>query len=429
MPDRLAPLAALLLLPAAAAAQDPQPPSPAPPVRVLPIVGNPSMDEPDAILANLDAGPFVAGNTWWDHDGDGVVYIETRVGFLWDPADGARVFRVDNATYWTAHEHLPAAVADTGAVAGTRVFRFSLDFDPFLWTPAGGLQILPLPGPGWYGTATCLSADASLVGGTLRPGPFASDPASAAAWDATGLRLLDDGGALWSEVFAASPDGRTLAGDAGPGATALTAVRWRDAVLEVLGAVPGQISSSARFVSADGLEALGTALTASGTVLVHWDALGTPSSWAPPAGWNLQELRAANPTLSAAVGALADASGNQAPFLWTRAGGWTVLPEAGRPDDYDQSVALDVSDDGRRVVGQLRASAIFNGDPPSLGFLWVRGQGPILVNDLLRLAGDPDPDAWSAWAIRGDGRQIAVTGNLDGGDPHATNSALLDLRR
>jgi hypothetical protein len=126
------------------------------------------------------------------------------------------------------------------------------------------------------------------------------------------------------------------------------------------------------------------------------------------------------------VGALSF-NGNGAPYLWTLAGGFQILPELGREGDYDASEAIGLSEDGRAVVGTLQANVISNGDPRSLAFLWTADGGLFTLNGLLATTGFPDPDFFSALAISRDGRKILATGNPEGTE-NDTNSLILTLQ-
>ena len=199
-------------------------------------------------------------------------------------------------------------------------------------------------------------------------------------WDVrkSGQRLRLDDKRLstadaWSDAWAVNADGSVIVGDSGPSDTELQATRWVNGTRQALEVV--STSSTARFTSSDGSTAAGLATIGSRKVLVFWDGNGSATVAEPPAGASIETIAAINPAGTAAVGALS-VGGNRAPYLWTRSGGFTVIPENGREQDYDLSEALDVSDDGTVVVGALQASVVSNGDPAPRGFLWTRGPGP-----------------------------------------------------
>ena len=116
--------------------------------QVTQVTGTPDMYLPGAGVSNLDAGSLVAGNTRWDNDGDGIIFNDTHVGFLWSPATGSKVFEINDTLYFTPNFHFPAAISANGVVVGTDLFRETLKGLPFLWTAADGFNFLPLPCPG-----------------------------------------------------------------------------------------------------------------------------------------------------------------------------------------------------------------------------------------------------------------------------------------
>lgn len=398
----------------------------APAIQTTLITGRSDMLFPRTMVANLDAGNLVAGNTLWSINDDGVFYSETHVGFLWSPATGSMPFAISEDLYFNNNDHLPGDIADNGTVVGTDVFWLTFTFQPFRWTPQNGFEFLATPGPGWLAAAITISADGSVIAGNARQGPFSTDPASAVRWvNIHHAQLLDDGGALWSNAWDNSDDGSVIVGDFGPSDTQLSATRWIDGVQQTLDAIPNQTFSTAQLTSADGQIAIGYATVGGVNVLVQWGPDGAATSATPPAGMTIEVINAISDDGNAAVGAVSSA-GNWAPFVWTAAGGFTIIPEAGRPDDYDISQAYDVSNDGSRVVGTLQSSVVFEGDPPQLGFVWMPEQGLALINDLLASSGFVDPDYWTATAISGDGRRLLATGNVDG-TAHDTLSLLIRL--
>jgi uncharacterized membrane protein len=409
------------------------------------VTGTSDMFMPGAGLANLDAGDLVVGDTRWDNDGDGIVFNDTHVGFLWSPATGSQVFAENDTVYWNPNFQFPAAISSDGTVVGTILFREQFKGVPFLWTAADGLNYLPLPCPGpppdngggvsisdCNGGANSVSANGKVAVGISREGIFGAFPTMAIVWNATkrGKHLLLTGHRLatldtWSNAWAVSDNGSIIVGDSGPTDTELHAVRWVNRTLQQLEAVSA--SSTARFTSSDGRVAVGLATDGSHNVLVRWDVDGAATVVEPPAGTTVDTIVAINPTATAAVGALS-AGGNRAPYVWTLAGGFTVLPENGREQDYDMSEAVDVSDDGAVVVGSLQSSVVFNGDPPMRGFLWTSSDGMIFIDDLLTASGFPNAGIYNVPAISGDGSRILATGAF----PRAltdTNSLVIELAR
>jgi uncharacterized membrane protein len=206
-----------------------------------------------------------------------------------------------------------------------------------------------------------------------------------------------------------SADGSVIVGDSGPSDTALQATRWVNGTRQTLQVV--STSSTARFTSSDGTVAVGLATVGSRNVLVRWNGNGAATVIDPSAGTSIETIAAINPAGTAAVGALS-VSGNRAPYLWTLSGGFTVIPENGREQDYDLSEALDVSDDGTVVVGSLQATVVSNGDPAPRGFLWTAAGGLILVDDLLTDFGFANPSIYQVSAISGNGRRILAAGSF-----------------
>jgi len=396
---------------------------------VTQVTGTQDMFGPGAGVANLDAGDLVAGVTRWDNDGDGVVFNDTHVGFLWSPADGARVFEISDALYFDSNFQFAASIAADKTVVGTDLFLEDFKNLPFLWAPTDGFKLMPLPCPGppsgnpggasisdCNGAAAAISEDGSVAVGFFRDGIFGGFPTMALRWSVTrsGQRLRLDDRRLptpdaWSNAWAVSADGSVIVGDSGPTDTAPHAVRWVNGTLQPLEAVAGP--STARFTSADGSVAVGLGDFGTRKVIVVWDAAGSAAVQEPPAGTSVESINAINPTGDAAVGAIST-NGNFAPYLWTRSGGFTVIPEAGRESDYDSSEALDVSDDGTVVVGALQSRIVFNGDPAPRGFLWTPSGGLVFIDDLLVDFGLPNAGIFKASAISGDASRILATGTF-----------------
>jgi hypothetical protein len=170
-------------------------------------------------------------------------------------------------------------------------------------------------------------------------------------------------------------------------------------------------------------------------VLVTWDDAGTATVATPPAGMRVETLHAITPDGSVVVGVLSqDDPGspfqeNWAPFLWSAADGFVVIPENGLEQYYDLSEAVDVSDDGSTVVGRLRPSIQGPGSPPPVGFIWTRTDGLLIINDLLHDSGLSSPTGiYSAFATSSDGLRVLGNGDPDGGS-FDTNAVILQLAR
>jgi len=383
---------------------------------------------PIATIANLDAGDLVAGHTLWDHDGSGIFYVETRVGFLWSPAAGMNPFAIPENVYFDDNRQIPAEISDNGTVVGTDLFTASFTARPFVWSATGGLQYLPVPGQRSTGSASAISANARVVVGDLRSGFLSTDPSQASQWVAVNARLryrlqqlpTPD---LWSDAWDVSADGNTIVGDSGPSDTARSAVRWVGGNLRRLGTVGGV--STARFSSADGSVAIGWADLPGRRVLVRWDAAGAALVAEPPAGATIETIHAISPSATAVVGALSVA-GNWAPFVWTQGEGFIVLPELGLESYYNSSDAYDVSDDGRVVVGALQATVQGPGDPQPQGFVWVRGSGTFSVDDLLAGSGFDRLGIFTVPSLSGTGIRFLASG-LPPRTDSDTNSVIVQI--
>lgn len=394
------------------------------------VVGRSDTQFPAATHANLDAGDLVAGNTRWDNDGDGIFFVETRVGFLWSPADGIRPFAEADNVYFDDNRQFVSDISDGGVVVGTDLFLASFTAQAFAWSDGSGLQFLPLPGQKYTGSAAAVSADGSVVVGAIRSGFTSSDPSRATRWIAKNPRARYHLQQLpapdaWSSAWDASATGDVIVGDDGPTATQLAAARWIGGSLAPLTAV-GE-ASTARFVSSDGSVALGWADVSGRRVLVRWSSDGSATIFEPPSGTTLDAVGAVNPSATAAVGSVST-GGNQAPFVWTLADGFVVLPELGNEAYYDRSVAYDVSDDGNVVVGTLQASVQSPGDPVPVGFVWIRGEGLFPVDDLFTASGLAPLGIFDARVVSGDGTRFLATGNPPRTNAD-TNSVIVSIVR
>jgi len=422
--SRAAALAALLLAAGAANAQGivvmPEP------VELTPVTGTRTMFQPDAWVANFDAGDMVAGTTWWQHPSLGIVWIETSVGFLWTPGAGSVVFEIPANVYLNDNWQHPAEIADDGTVVGTNTFTQTLQTFPFQWTSEAGFQLLEPPASGWLGSAGAVSRDGEVVAGEVHPGVFGVP--RAARWVSGAIELVGPP-RTYSIGNDLSDDGAVMVGAIGPSQAGAQATRWVDGVETGLAPVPGATASSAEYVSADGQVAIGRATIGGIEALVRWELGDPPTVHAPPFGLSLENLNAIDPTASLAVGALSDQvpfDEDWTPFVWSRTGGFTLIEELGDPGDYELAQATDVSDDGQRVIGQLQSSVVFNGEPPTLAFLWTPTLGTRSLDEVLASSGQASPGLYDAIAISADGRRILAVG---GPRPtiHDTNAMIVEL--
>lgn len=387
----------------------------------------PRMLEPGVGVANFETtGPggerrfLLAGSTRWDHDGDGIVFIETAGPWLWSSDGGPQLLFPDipDELYLTPSLYIPAGVADDGTVVGTVGFPEQRASEPWAWTPEGGFEFLPLPDdPAGSGTAVAVARDGQVIAGSVdRRDPRGRVIESQAVTWVDGARVELPDTVQFAETRGMSASGTVVVGAAGPERTALQATRWVDGVQQQLEPVGAE--SVATFSSADGSFAVGTAtMPNNAVVLVRWGRGGDAEILGPPEGMSISSVSAINPDGTAVVGAVADAipnpfpviEGDYDPFLWREDLGLTTLPELEPMDEFDFSVASDVSDDGRIVVGALRQKVRNPGDPRNQAIVWI-DQQLVTVNDLMREAGERDPDYFAASAISGDGQWVRATG-------------------
>ncbi len=458
----LVPVCALLLLGAVGAGLADGTPTPRV-TSVTLVTGAVDTYNPDTLIANLDGSAMVAGITQMVREPGGPMNPDARVGFFWTPGEGGRDFSPDDLNlgnrvfhddldwYWKWNRVQSVDISDAGAVVGMHLFYdgFFPVYFPFFWSAADGFHFLPMTctnfgGPGLdtfggdlcIGSAFAISADGGTIVGTVWDDTTFMNPEKAARWRVTRtetglkfeLRVLS-GSEPWSRAWDVSANGLVIVGEAGYDEMVQDAARWIGGVRQRL--QPVGSSSLARFTSRDGNVAIGSATIGEQTVLVRWDRAGVATIAAPPNGMSVESIQAINPAGTAAVGALSPGGflGNWVPFLWTAADGFTLIPELGHEMEFDASEAMDLSDDGAWVVGQL--STRFAG-PGSLGpvsFLWNRATGTTLeIRELLADAGYPPLDLYFAPFISGDGLRILAKGNPDFTE-HDTNTVLIGLSR
>jgi hypothetical protein len=180
-----------------------------------------------------------------------------------------------------------------------------------------------------------------------------------------------------------------------------------------------------------------TVLSDGRVVLIRWDAGGNPEILAPPNGLSVVNLSSIDSQGNAAGGALAqqfsciqqcnDPLCTRKPFVWTRSGGFTILPENGLEGTYNTSSVLDVSDDGGVAVGQLSTCSAEPNSPPQLAFVSTAGSGLVLVNDLMAARGQPDPHYYLATDVSRNGNRVLAVGNPPLHDTQDPPDLTLDL--
>ena len=163
--------------------------------------------------------------------------------------------------------------------------------------------------------------------------------------------------------------------------------------------------------------------------------MGTPKFFEPPNGLSVVNLSSIDSQGNAVGGALAqqfsciqqcnDPLCTRKPFVWTRSGGFTILPE--NEQTYNNSAVQDVSDNGRVAVGQLSTCDVEPDSPPQLAFVWAAASGMVFVNDLMAAFGQPDPHYYSSTDVSRDGNRVLAVGNPPLHDAQDTPDLTIDL--
>jgi cysteine-rich repeat protein len=175
--------------------------------------------------------------------GDGSIVVGSERAELYG---NGTVFRVAPEGYsQLGMDFVTAASADANVVAGGFLIRLDSGFVssvPAIWTPSG-VSMLSTDGLESDVQAMIVSADGSVIGGSGKVG----DTLHALRWDSSGVSLLPlPAGAVHGEVGAITADGSVLYGSViFPGDTRHLA-RWTSSGVEDLG------EGSANGVSADG---------------------------------------------------------------------------------------------------------------------------------------------------------------------------------
>jgi len=234
-------------------------------------------------------------------------------------------------------------------------------------------------------------------------------------------------------------DGSVVVGAAGAAfLVGCKATKWVNGLEQQLPTDGVEAQSSVAVFVADSGVIFGYAVLSDGRVaLVRWDAGGNPEIFEPPNGLSVVNLSSIDSQGNAAGGALAqqfsciqqcnDPLCNRKPFVWTGSGGFTILPENGHEDTYNNSALLDVSDGGRVAVGQLSTCEVHQGSPPQQAFVWSAASGLVLVDDLMAAYGQPDPHYYLATDVSRNGNRVLVVGNPPLHDAQDTPDLTLDL--
>jgi hypothetical protein len=386
-------------------------------------------------LVDLDHG-LAAGATTYDHGG--FLWCETFAPYLWSEQDGtSTLFKLQGDYNWIRSTYIPSGMTPDGSkVVGGVIFFDRGTTAPWMWTAnAGPVEFLKLPEGYSGGNAVAVSPDGRLIAGNLRSGGRVG-VSQATVWRDGSPEILQST-QPWSAVggnpFEANvaytarrthpmtDDGSVVVGAAGAAFRGCKATKWVNGLEQQLSTGGVEVPSSvAVFVAETGV-IFGYAILSDGrVVLMRWDANGNPEIFEPPNGLSVVNLSSIDSQGNAAGGALAqqfrclqcnDPLCNRKPFVWTSRGGFTILPENGHEDTYNNSAVLDVSDDGRVAVGQLSTCEVGPDSPPQLAFVWTATSGLVLVNDLMAAFGQPDPDYYLATDVSRNGNRVLVVGN------------------
>jgi uncharacterized membrane protein len=402
-------------------------------------------------LVDLDHG-LGAGATTYDHNG--VLWCETFAPYLWSEQRGtSTLFKLQGDYNWISSTYIPSGMTPDGSkVVGGVIFFDRGTNAPWMWTAdAGPVEFLNLPEGYSGGNAVAVSNDGRLIAGNLRSGGRVG-VSQAAVWRDGSSEILPST-QPWSAVggnpFEANvaytarrthpmtDDGSVVVGAAGAAfPVGWKATKWVNGLEQQLSTGGVEVQSSvAVFVAETGV-IFGYAVFSDGrVVLVRWDAGGNPEILEPPNGLSIVNLSSIDSQGNAAGGALAqqfrciqqcnDPLCNRKPFVWTRSGGFTILPE--NEQTYNNSAVLDVSDDGRVAVGQLSTCLVEPNSPPQVAFVWTANSGLVLVNDLMAAHGQPDPHYYLATDVSRDGNRVLVVGNPPLRDAQDTPDLTLDL--
>jgi len=239
--------------------------------------------------------------------------------------------------------------------------------------------------------AFLLAASGMLVPGLPNP----ASPASL-----VGLGILP--GAMDSEGFAVSADGRTVVGtNTLPSGS--QAFRWTATEGMVgLGDLDGGVVSSGAFgVSGDGSVVVGVGSTATGTEAFRWESsTGMVALGGLPGHRRASVAFAISADGRTIVGSSDTTTGVEA-FRWTAAEGMVGIGDLAGGNN--ESVARGVSADGSDIVGFSSSAASFAGATEM--FRWNAATGMIGLGDIPGGALDS-----SGYAVSGDGRVVVGDG-------------------
>jgi hypothetical protein len=365
------------------------------------------------------------------------------------------LFELQGNYNWIRSTYIPSGMTpDVSKVVGGVIF---FDFGtnaPWMWTAdSGHVEFLNSLDGYNGGNAVAVSSDGRLIAGNLR-GPGRVGVSRAAVWRDGTPEILPSTQA-WSAVggnpFEANlaytarrthpmtDDGSVVVGATGGAFLAgCKATKWMNGLEQQLSTAGVKVQSSVAVFVANSGVTFGYAILSDGrAVLVRWDASGNPQIFEPQNGLSVVNLSSVDSQGNAAGGALAqqfsciqqcnDPLCKRKPFVWTRSGGFTLLPENGHDDIYNNSAVLDVSNDGRVAVGQLATCEVTPDSPPQLGFVWTAESSLVLVNDLMAAFGQHDPHYYLTTDVSRDGNRVLVVGNPPLHNAQDTPDLTLDL--
>ncbi|MBN8280317.1 MAG: thrombospondin type 3 repeat-containing protein [Gammaproteobacteria bacterium] len=337
LPAALALLAALVAPPAAVRVD-------AADFRPVSVPGRPDSFNSRARLSTLPGHVSVAIRAGEWTDGDNV--------YDWSPVAGLTL--IGHIPAGPQGNSLRALSADGGTVVGGSIYGGGV---AFRWTPDGGRQSLgALPGGGNALAAEGITADGSVIVG------FSGWPAGgymAFRWtEATGMQALGylPGFTYVGTAYAASTTGEYIVGISAANPSGSHAFRW-DAVngLVDVGDLPGgPVNGRAFAVSDDGSVVTGTSWSASSSEeAFRW----TPATGLTALGFLPGGSRSTGTHVSG-DGATIFGSTDRGAFIWTQATGMRRLQDvlaaggALNLSGWNLTDILDVSQDGRRIVGR-----------------------------------------------------------------------------
>jgi uncharacterized membrane protein len=291
-----------------------------------------------------------------------------------------------------------AISADAGTVVGEYYDTQLPIGGGFRWTPAAGMQPLSGLAPGQSFMPYGVSANGSAIAGATGT----PDGLRAVRWTQDGgaqnLGILPSGSG--SIAYGISDDGTTVVGQADQGFD-LYGFRWTAATgLQALPRLAGTNLNHAQAVSADGSVVIGYGEVTENTSLpFRWTAATGTVGLSLPAGWATAEAFGVSADGTVVVGYGGPVPQGQRAFVWSTTGGAALLPDRGVG-----GFAMCVSGDGHTIGGYL------SGEPNGPACLWIDGNSPLLMTDLL---GATVPSGWRLDRVTGisfDGTAIAGYG-------------------